>query len=276
MIKPKVYYQVDPQWKDVSYSAKGESTTIGRAGCGTTCAAMVIASLMKPSITPVDTSKWSVAHGYKCINWGTYYSYFVPQFKKYKIDCKMLNSANLRTTPNKKVLDEALEALKDGQWLIACMGPGNWTKGGHFILVYGYNDGYVYINDPASSRANRVKNTWTLLAKEVKYFWVVDLEFNRFVKEVQNTCGSKPDMIPGPKTLAKTVDISAKENSNHPVVKPLQKYLKKLKFYTGKVDGIYGNKLKDAIKKYQKSIGVKETGTLKSADSTWKHLLHLD
>ncbi len=171
--KPVSYLQTDPKWKNHNYSAKGERKTIGSSGCGVTASAMVIATLKDKSVTPITTAEWSMEHGYKALNQGTYYSYFVPQFSVYGIGCKMLNQTNLYGKPSSAAHTEALNALKKGGWVIACMGKGNWTSSGHFILLYQYENGYVYINDPASTNAARIKNTWTLFSKQVKYMWVI-------------------------------------------------------------------------------------------------------
>ena len=171
--KPVSYLQTDPKWKNHNYSAKGERKTIGSSGCGVTASAMVIATLKDKSVTPITTAEWSMEHGYKALNQGTYYSYFVPQFSVYGIGCRMLNQTNLYGKPSSAAHTEALNALKKGDWVIACMGKGNWTSSGHFILLYQYENGYVYINDPASTNAARIKNTWTLFSKQVKYMWVI-------------------------------------------------------------------------------------------------------
>ena len=164
-VKPISYLQTDSKWKTHNYSAKGEKKTIGSAGCGVTVAAMVIATLKDKNVTPVTTAEWSMAHGYKALNQGTYYTYFVPQFNQYG---KSSSSAHT----------EALNALKRGNWVIAVMGKGHWTSSVHFILMYKYENGYVYINDPASTKADRVKNTWDLFAKQVKYLWTIDVPNN--------------------------------------------------------------------------------------------------
>lgn len=187
-VKPISYLQTDPKWKNHNYSAKGESKTIGSSGCGVTVAAMVIATLKDKNVTPVTTAEWSMLHGYKALNQGTYYTYFVPQFSQYGITCKRLNQSNLYGKSSSTAHTEALNALKNGNWVIACMGKGHWTKAGHFILLYKYENGYVHINDPASLKADRVKNTWDLFAKQVKYMWVIDVPNN--VKNTPNISSS--------------------------------------------------------------------------------------
>ena len=88
--KPVLYLQTDPRWKNKDYSAPGESTTIGRAGCGPTCAAMLLTTLTGREITPEDTCAWALAHGYKAKGQGTYYAYFKPQFEVYGIGADQL------------------------------------------------------------------------------------------------------------------------------------------------------------------------------------------
>ena len=79
IVKPVSYLQTDSKWKNHNYSAKGENKTIGSSGCGVTAAAMVIATLKDNNVTPITTAEWSMAHGYKALNQGTYYTYFVPE-----------------------------------------------------------------------------------------------------------------------------------------------------------------------------------------------------
>lgn len=159
MIQPINYYQTDIKWAKKKYGPG--SMTIGSSGCGPTCAAMVIQSLKNNGITPEDTCKWSSKNGY-VTNVGTYWSYFVKQFNKYDISCKQTYNSS-----------EALAALKNGDWVICIMGKGNWTSGGHFILAYGYENKYVFINDPNSTLKRRVYNTWSLLKSQCSSYWII-------------------------------------------------------------------------------------------------------
>lgn len=162
MIQPVNYYQTDSKWASKPYRTKAETATIGGSGCGPTCAAMVIQSIKDNGVTPVTTCAWSVKNGYKATNQGTYWAYFVPQFKAYGIKCKQTYSA-----------DSALDALKRGDWVIATMHKGNWTNGGHFILAYGYENKYVFINDPASTLERRTHNKWSLFKSQADAFWII-------------------------------------------------------------------------------------------------------
>lgn len=173
MLKPVSYLQSDPEWGQSDYSADGEKRTIATSGCGPTCMAMVAASLADTTRTPAHTAAWAKNHGFKYPNQGTAYSYFSAHAKKFGLTITQLNSSSVYGNTSAAVHKKAKSALAGGDWLICCMGPGNWTKGGHYVLVYALKDGKVYINDPASTAPNRTCNTWAKLQKEVKYYFRV-------------------------------------------------------------------------------------------------------
>ena len=296
MIQPIYYMQTDSRWKNQNYSAPGEKKTIGSSGCGIACSAMVIATLKDKNVTPVNTANWSMAHGYKALNQGTYYTYFVPQFKEYGIECKRLNTSNLYGKSSSTAHTEALNALNNGDWVIAVMGKGNWTSSGHYILLYGYKDGYVYINDPASKASKRIKNTWNLFAKQVKYLWTIKVPDylktsnnqsnnsnnssttsttytkKQCVKDIQSAIGGLTiDGLCGEKTLAKLPILSKSKNKKHKIVKYLQKYLNTIGFDCGTPDSDFGNKTHNAVINYQKSNGLIADGVV--GKNTWKKLI---
>ena len=292
--KPISYLQTDPRWKNNNYSAAGERKTIGSSGCGPTAAAMVIATLKDKSVTPAETAEWSMAHGYKAFNQGTYYSYFLPQFSQYGIAAERLNSSSVYGQTASAAHTKAQNALKRGDWIIACMGKGNWTTSGHFILVYAYENGTVFINDPASTAASRLKNTWNVFAPQAKYLWTISVpeqfkhtaadstadtagntvyDKRTFIRDIQAATGAKTDGIAGPETLSKTVTISKNKNNRHAAVKPLQLYLNALGYSCGAPDGIAGVKFDAAVKAYQRDHSCVVDGEVTAGKRTWKSLL---
>ena len=182
--RPVSYLQTDARWKSKPYRVIGEQSTIGSAGCGPTCAAMVISTLTGKTVTPVDTCDWSIRHGYKALNQGTYYSYFKPQMAAYGIDCQQLLSARILNKPNHPIHDKVKDYLAMGYYVIALMGPGTWTKGGHFVLVWDWGS-KVRINDPASARSERLNGDTDTFRREVRNYWLVDArQFNKEEAEV--------------------------------------------------------------------------------------------
>lgn len=174
MNKQPIYYmQTDNRWKNTDYSASGEKTTIGKAGCGPTCAAMLIQTITGKEYTPEDACRYSLEHGYKAKNQGTYYSYFVPQFAKFGIQCDRLNWSNLYGKKDSLVHNAAFARLEQGYYLIACMGKGTWTSSGHFVVVW-WEDGKVRINDPYSKSTKRIEGDIDTFKSQVKYYWAVD------------------------------------------------------------------------------------------------------
>ena len=182
--RPVSYLQTDGRWRDKPYRVTGEKSTIGSAGCGPSCAAMVIATLTGKTVTPVDTCDWSIRHGYKALNQGTYYSYFVPQLKAYGIQCKQMLGSRILNQPQHPIHEQVKQYLSQGYYVIALMGPGTWTKSGHFVLVWDW-DSKVRICDPASTRAERLNGDPEAFRREVRMYWLVDArEFNKEEAEV--------------------------------------------------------------------------------------------
>ncbi len=177
--RPVVYMQTDRRWKALPYRVRGETATIGGSGCGPTAAAMAIETLTGKTFTPVDACGWSVDHGYKALNAGTYYSYFVPQFRAFGIECRQMLGSSLHNKPDHPVHGQVKESVRDGCWAVALMGPGTWTSGGHYILIWDWDD-KVRINDPASTREKRLNGDPEIFRREVKQYWLIDArEYNR-------------------------------------------------------------------------------------------------
>lgn len=106
-------------------------------------------------------------------------------------------------------------------------------------------------------------------------------DYEVFVGEVQKACGAELDYIAGPKTLSKTITVSAKKNRYHAVVTALERYLKILGYYHGRIEADYGEKpnfgsgMTTAVKNYQRDHDCKIDGEITAGRKTWKKLLKL-
>jgi hypothetical protein len=185
--KPVDYKQYDSRWAKIAYNGPGETDkTIKSSGCGPTSAAMLIATLADKTVTPVETCAWSVQHGYKYANQGTAYGYFRPQFAKYGIECQQLLSKRIINQPNHEIHAKVKQYLADGYYIIALMGPGTWTTGGHYIVLWGWDD-KVRINDSMSTKDKRLNGDPDTFKKEVRMYWLVDgREFNGNSQKEEN------------------------------------------------------------------------------------------
>ena len=156
------YNQGDPAWGQTGYG-KG---TIASSGCGPTSMAMVLKSYGF-NVNPVDTSKYSVQHGFRTAGQGTSWDYF-----------KNIGNANGLTVeqydPGQAGIEVTKAKLAANIPVIGSMRPGDFTKGGHFIVFSGMDqDGTIRVNDPASRERSTKKWDALRALNQAKQFWAV-------------------------------------------------------------------------------------------------------
>lgn len=123
------YSQIDPRWKDKLYTSTGNtSQTMGSSACGPTCSAMVVSSI-KGTITPPEMADLYVQYGFRSANNGTYWSAFRWTADVFDIVYKEIYKLN-----------DVCDLLEENYMVISACGNGLFTTGGHFILIYGYED----------------------------------------------------------------------------------------------------------------------------------------
>ena len=123
------YSQTDSRWKDKSYTSTGNKTqTMGSSACGPTCSAMVVSSI-KGTILPPDMADLYVEYGFRSANNGTYWSAF-----RWTADVFDIGYTE------KYKLNDVCDLLEQNYMCITGCGNGLFTTGGHFILIYGYED----------------------------------------------------------------------------------------------------------------------------------------
>lgn len=131
------YSQLDSRWKNNLYTIIGDNTqTIGRSGCGPTCAAMIVSSI-KGHITPDKMADLFIKGGFRSRNNGTYWSAYRKIADEFDIGYEETSS-----------LSRALELLKNNNYIIASCGNGLFTTGGHYIVIVGIDDDVLKIYDP--------------------------------------------------------------------------------------------------------------------------------
>lgn len=160
-VQPVDYKQGDSRWGKIVYTSCGnKSQTIANSGCGPTSMADIMATWIDRYITPKEMCKYAVDHGYRTKNSGTAWGFFQSIAKAYGF-------AGFVQT---KSMATARAALKSGAFVVASMGPGYWTKGGHFICLWKTDETYMYANDPASS--SRKKQKLSAFEQQRKQFFI--------------------------------------------------------------------------------------------------------
>lgn len=133
----KVYYnQADGRWANHPYpSSSYPNATTKSAGCGPTCAAMVVSSC-REIIRPDTMCDISRENGYRASS-GTSDGLFSYVANRWGIEMEVLHSSY-----------QAHEYCKNGYFVVIACKAGLWTTGGHFILAVGASGDQIEIYDP--------------------------------------------------------------------------------------------------------------------------------
>ena len=160
-IQPKDFKQYDSRWGKKMYSNHGDtSQTMANSACGPTAMADIVYTVKDKEQTPYTLAMLAVKLGDRTNNSGTAWDFFIPHIMEHFGFTKAIKTATLA----------GLKACLDaGGYVVCSMAPGYWTKSGHFICAWKYDDKYVYCNDPASS--TRKKQEITQFMQERKQFF---------------------------------------------------------------------------------------------------------
>lgn len=150
-----VYYsQLDKRWAGASY---GDSS-IGRSGCGPTSISIVISTLTGQAVDPPHMAVWAYQNGYYCPGSGSYHSLIPGAAEEYGLTAK----GNLTA-------QEIVDALENGELVVAIMAKGHFTKNGHFIVLRGVTrEGKILVADPASVERSNQKWDLSLIMNEAR------------------------------------------------------------------------------------------------------------
>lgn len=136
-----IYFnQGDSAWNQNGYC-------IAKAGCGPTSMAVVISSLTGKWVTPLDTAIWGYQHGFYSRE-GSAHEMIPAMATAYGLRCQGVGT-DYQAIKN---------ALKAGKPVVCLMGPGYFTRGGHFmVLVAIDNNDCVTVADVGSRTRSAYK-----------------------------------------------------------------------------------------------------------------------
>lgn len=136
-----IYFnQGDGAWNQNGYC-------IAKAGCGPTSMAVVITSLTGKWVTPLDTAIWGYQHGF-----------YSREGSAHEMIPAMAAAYGLRCQGAGTDYQAIKKALKAGKPVVCLMGPGYFTRGGHFmVLVAIDNNDCVTVADVGSRTRSAYK-----------------------------------------------------------------------------------------------------------------------
>lgn len=136
-----IYFnQGDGAWNQNGYC-------IAKAGCGPTSMAVVITSLTGKWVTPLDTAIWGYQHGFYSRE-GSAHEMIPAMAAAYGLRCQGVGTD----------YQAIKKALKAGKPVVCLMGPGYFTRGGHFmVLVAIDNNDCVTVADVGSRTRSAYK-----------------------------------------------------------------------------------------------------------------------
>lgn len=151
--------QWDERW---GYDPLGNGY-IANNGCGPTCLSMVSIYVLKDTtLTPRELAKFAVKNKYYISGSGS--SWTLMSKGGVKLGMKVYTLPSVEGTVKKY--------LQKGYPIVANVGPGYFTTDGHYIVLVGYEDGMIRVNDP-NSRINSQK-LWKFsdIKSQIRNMWL--------------------------------------------------------------------------------------------------------
>lgn len=152
--------QWDERW---GYEKYGQDM-MAMNGCGPTCLSMVASYLKQdPTLHPYAIAQYAYKHGY--YNKGTSPS----------LMSEGARHLGLRVQKLPLTQHAIMNALKNNQLIICQVRKDTLTCKRHFIVLRGYQDGLIYVNDPNSIVKSQRGYTYNELSHQIKNLWSYDI-----------------------------------------------------------------------------------------------------
>ena len=128
-------------YRDTVVRIRGASRTVATSGCGAVCVSMVISYLTGNVEQTPDTLFL------RAVRLGEY----AGSGLSHEALSMLLEENGVQSEWIANDAASIERALREGKPVVAHMGPGTFTNGGHYVVLRGFSDdGQVLVNDPAS------------------------------------------------------------------------------------------------------------------------------
>lgn len=154
-----LFLQWDQRW---GYSKYGREV-MGISGCGPTCLSMVCVYVLNDtSLDPKSVAQFAERNRYYVPGSGSSWTLISEGGEKLGLDVTEL--------PLDKNI--VIRNLKAGDPIICVMGPGDFTATGHYIVMTGYEDGKIRVNDPNSVVRSEKLWEFNAISGQIRNLWV--------------------------------------------------------------------------------------------------------
>lgn len=155
-----LFMQWDKRW---GYEIYGDDVA-GLTACGPVCLSMVSVYLLQNTeYSPDYMIDWAKKNGYCVKGHGSLWTLISEGGKKLGLDVTEIPLDEQRIINN----------LEVGNPIICIMGPGEFTSTGHFIVLTGYENGKIKINDPNSYSNSEKEWEYENIYDQIKNLWVL-------------------------------------------------------------------------------------------------------
>ena len=156
-----LFLQWDKRWGCLAY---GDESNVAISGCGPTTLAMAVVALTgNTQATPAAVAKFAMQEGYYMSGTGTMWSLMTEGAAAYDVHSEQINISQI----------EIKQHLDQGDIVICSVRQGDFTTGGHFILLYDYDDEGFSINDPFSLYRSGQKWDYGKIRSQIKAVWAL-------------------------------------------------------------------------------------------------------
>jgi len=155
-----LFMQFDERWGYTQYGF----TVGGISGCGPTCLSMVAYYLTGDTkYTPAYMMDFSTRDGHVGENGGTQWTLFSRGAKNlgFKVEELPLVESTL------------VNRLEKGIPVVLSVGPGDFTQNGHYVVLVGYENGNIRVNDPFSKANSEKTYTYAQLEGQIRNLWAI-------------------------------------------------------------------------------------------------------
>ncbi len=155
-----LFLQWDIRWGAIPYGV----SMMALSGCGPTCLSMAIVALTgNEEATPAAVGRFAMEQGYYTEGAGTAWSLMTEGCTNYGLYARDLSLTE----------EDMAQKLQEGCVLICSVSPGDFTQTGHFIVIYGYEDGWFEVNDPNSVTNSNAKWKFDRLRGQIRNIWAL-------------------------------------------------------------------------------------------------------